>query len=389
MVYSTVCRWLEDYLRDEETELYDSWDFMEWIAESEIVEVFEAMVLQTLSHKDSKNDAQTIFYSLLWEYYLLRRDLYNSRIVADVEVCNRLKLVEGTVQHSVQWFQEKRNLVTASEFSSLLTGCTRLIKSKVVQRMSDSRSEQTVVVGRLSPMAWGHRYEPVIRSIYAKYVAKGEVFDECTRIRHRALDRLAATPDGLVLSGPRAGRLLEIKAPVSRDIEEEIIPEPYYIQVQVQMEVCDVAVADYCECRIRAGSTWQLPLGTDAAGVNTGMCIGAVAVVGSLEDPASWLYEYSPLYDNTAEGRILAEAWVPIGDLLEKQLWQVEKMQTITLRRNPRWWATVGLPAYTHFWKHVLAARNDPMFLAPGFLDDVAGAGLGDSPVPVGPMFVD
>ena len=388
MVYSTVCRWLEDYLEDEETELYDNWDFMEWIAESEIVNVFEVVVLQTLNRKESKSDAQTIFYSLLWEYYLLRRDLYNSRIAADLEICERLRSAAATTQHSAEWFQEKRNLVTASEFSTLLTGCGRLVKSKIERRLCDSRSEQTVAMGRLTPIAWGHRYEPVIRNVYAKYVAKGDVFDECGRLRHRTLDRLAATPDGLVLSGPRAGRILEIKAPVSREIEEEIVPEPYYVQVQVQMEVCDVAAADYCECRIRAGATWQLPLPSASSSSSGVLCIGAVAVVGSLEDPAGWQYEYSPLYEEGAEGRALAEAWLPIGDVLEKSLWQVEKMQTITLRRNRRWWAAVGLPAYTQFWKNVDAARNDPMYLAPAFLDDVAGA-AGDSPVPVGPMFVD
>jgi len=370
MVYSTVCRWLEDYLKDEEVELYDSWDFMEWIEESEITEVFESMVLQSLTKKESKSDAKTIFYSLIWEYYLLRRDLCNSRITADLEVGVRLRSVESTAQHSVEWFQEKRNLVTASEFSTMLTGCARLVKSKVVQRLGDSRSEQTVAIGRLNPMAWGHRYESVIRSIYAKYVAKGEVFDECGRYYHRTLNRLAATPDGLVLSGPRAGRILEIKAPVSRDIEEETVPEPYYVQVQVQMEVCDVAAADYCECRIRAGVSWQLPTGA--------LYVGAVAVVGSRDEPSAWQYEYSPIYEESAEGRALAEAWQPIGDVIEKQLWQVERMQTITLRRNPRWWAAVGLPAYKDFWRTVDTARNDPMFLAPSFQDEVTV-----------PMFID
>jgi len=374
MVYSTVCKWLEDYLRDEEVELYDNWDFMEWITESEIVEVFETMVLETLNRKESKKDATTIFYGLLWEFYLLRRDLYNSQIEPDLVACERLKLVEGTIPHSPKWCQEKRNLVTASEFSTLLTGCKRPIKSKVVQQLADSRNEQTVCLGRLSPIAWGHRYEAVIRNVYAKYVAKGEIFDECGRIRHRTLDRLAATPDGLVLSGPRAGRLLEIKAPVSREIEEGILPEAYYVQIQVQMEVCDVAAADYCECQIRAGSTWQLPLGSGV------LCVGAVAVVGNLEDPAGWVYEYSPIYEEGAEGRALAEAWVPIGDLLERQLWQVEKIQTITLRRNPRWWSSIGLPAYTEFWKNVEMARTDPMFQAPAFLDE---------DIPTGPMFID
>jgi hypothetical protein len=102
-----------------------------------------------------------------------------------------------------------------------------------------------------------------------------------------------------------------------------------------------------------------------------------------MEKSADWTYEYSPLFPNTSEGRTAAEAWMPTGAVLEKELWAVETIQTVTFQRNPRWWTTVGLPAYNEFWTDVDKARNNPQFLAPAFHDDA------ESPVPTEAMFVD
>jgi hypothetical protein len=406
MVYSIVCRWLDDYLADEELELSDAWDFMEWVEESEVLEVFQDCVLKTLKQERSRKDAEMILYSLLWEYYLLQRDLSNSRIEADESVAPRLQSAPSVKREAGQWFIEKRNLVLADEFYLMLEAKNvrkRLVKSKVSKRITD-RDDAAVATGSLNPQAWAYKYRPVIQSIYEKHIA-GALGRTGGRYRHPTLTRLAAEPDGIVVSGSRAGRLLLAAAPVSRIMENELIPDPHYIELQVAMEVCSVAAADFCECYISSGTTWKL--GTAVA---AGVGVGAVAVVGLPDAVETWRYEYSPLYDNTVEGRALAEAWSPhvraITDtdadadadaavtavateqLLEKHLWEIEKIQIITVRRNPRWWAAVGLPAFVDFWKHVDAVRNDPMFLSPASLDEGAAGGA-DRQSPVGPMFVD
>jgi hypothetical protein len=152
--------------------------------------------------------------------------------------------------------------------------------------------------------------------------------------------------------------------------------------MQIQMEVCDVGAVDYCECRISAGPSWKLP-----KGAAVGDYIGAVAVVGALGEYSKWIYRYSPLYENTDGGRASAESWTPEGNVLEKHLWEIEKIQTLTVLRNPRWWNLVGLPTYVEFWKNVAAVQNDPLFLSPAFLDDQIAAS--SSPVPKVPMFLD
>lgn len=404
MVYSIVCRWLDDYLADEELEISDSWDFMEWVEESQIIEVFQDCVLKTFKQESTRNDAEMILYSLLWEYYLLQRDLANGRIEPDTSAWTRIESSPSIDN----WPSEKRNFVIGDEFYLLLeksNGRKRLLKNKVSKRVSATGG--TVVTGLdaatpTSAIDWNYKYLPVMRNIYACGSSSlGR------RYRHPTLPHLAAEPAGIVYG---TGRLLGL-AVNSSQIEDELIPDPYYIRLQVEMEVCGLAAADFCECYISAGTTWKL-----GAEIAVGGSVGAVAVVGLPDATETWRYEYSPLYDNTAEGRALAEAWLPVvataleeevpvdadallaeeqvqahveEQLLEKHLWEIEKIQTITVKRNPRWWAAVGLPAYVDFWKHVDAVRSDPMFLSPAFLDGEVPGSKGTGPGPVGPMFVD
>ena len=63
------------------------------------------------------------------------------------------------------------------------------------------------------------------------------------RIRHPTEARLAASPDGIVVSGDRTGRLVEFKAPITRVLNQKV-PEDYFMQMQLQMEVTQVEECD-------------------------------------------------------------------------------------------------------------------------------------------------
>ena len=67
-------------------------------------------------------------------------------------------------------------------------------------------------------------------------------------LEHPKYSFLAASPDGLVDGINRNGRLLEIKNVVSREITK--IPKlDYWIQMQLQMEVCDLDDCDFLETK--------------------------------------------------------------------------------------------------------------------------------------------
>ena len=395
MVYTQICDWLDDFIGDDPPcELIDVWDLTEWIYESEILDIFEEFVIPSFKNKRSRDDADNILHSLIWEYYLFRRAGYISKLLPDISGAQSIRVAAGSTQQSIEWHKEKRDLLTASEFACILDS-RRLgvLRSKIINRLTDGEPPQNVFLsreGKLNATAWGIRYEEVVRRIYEKV-------NECTvlcgipRLRHPELAFLAASPDGLVLDGPSTGRLIEIKAPISRELEEDIVPQDYYCQMQIQMEVCGAASADYCECRIEIVKEGKF---SDISGCP--QYIGSLAVIGSKDDYKTWKYVYSPLFPKTESGKADALAWRPninehqirptiiVGDdlennlfyeptpdeivnieILEIQLWEIGDWQIITMPRNKRWWENVGFPEYTRFVKDVNAARADPLFVIP------------------------
>ena len=376
MVYSQICTWLDDYIGgDSPEELLDTWDLTEWVEESEIVEVFSDCFIDMLKTKKAQNDAEKIVHGLIWEYYLLRRSESLQRLTADADLCMRLRSEVSVRQRTNEWHKERSSVLTASEFHSILgDGSTRdaVVKSKIVTGLRDSRNAtvQTVFLtgrnGKLNPCAWGFRFEQVVGDIYST-IAGCDIYCGLGRLRHKTLSKLAASPDGLVISGPGAGRLLEFKAPVSRQIEDDIVPYEYYCQIQIQLEVCDAAAADYCECKIEDGL------------ISDGKYIGALAVIGDKANIASWTYVYSPVYPNTDTGLAQVKAWTPEGNVIEHQFWTCVKTHIMTVMRNKRWWSTVGLPEYECFWKDVENKRGVPdvifieedTYQKPLFIDDI------------------
>jgi hypothetical protein len=99
-----------------------------------------------------------------------------------------------------------------------------------------------------SPAHWGVKYEPISVEIY-KRRNQVEVIDlGC--IQHPRYSFIGASPDGIVVSPTKMGRMLEIKNPVNREIDG-IPSEAYWIQMQLQMEVCDLDECDFVETQFR------------------------------------------------------------------------------------------------------------------------------------------
>ena len=99
-------------------------------------------------------------------------------------------------------------------------------------------------------MHWGQKYEPVSIALYEHmYNAKVEDFG-C--IQHPEISCIGASPDGIVtdVNSDRYGRMLEIKNIVNRDIDG-VASKAYWVQMQIQMETCDLDECDFLETRFK------------------------------------------------------------------------------------------------------------------------------------------
>jgi putative phage-type endonuclease len=262
-----------------------------------------------------------------------------------------------TVQHSADWYTQRKNRLTASEFYQILTGSReRLLKTKL-ESQGDRPAMSPVALaqpdGEMVATSWGHRFEPVVRDIY-ELETGSTVFDHLGRFTHRELKWLSASPDGIVTKGPSTGRLIEIKAPKNRQ-PGTYVPAEYYVQMQVQMEVTDMDAVDFIEAQFDQVLVYSLVHEVDQVeSESEGTWTGQINVYGTLQDQTTWSYAYSKPVKSRAE-IVMPPSDLP---LLESSIWTLKAWFPRTVLRNRIWWDTIGRPEAETFWAEVLSRRD-------------------------------
>jgi putative phage-type endonuclease len=162
-----------------------------------------------------------------------------------------LRDIPQPVQRTDAWYQFRWNLITASNawkaFESQ-PAINQLIYEKCQPLKVVNEEEDIKMVNTNTPLHWGQKYEPLTVMMYEHdFKTKVEDFG-C--IQHLKYKFIGASPDGIIVNkeSERYGRMLEIKNVVSRDING-IPKKEYWIQMQLQMEVCDLDECDFLETK--------------------------------------------------------------------------------------------------------------------------------------------
>ena len=165
-------------------------------------------------------------------------------------------------QRTPEWYQFRHNLITASNaykaFDSQATK-NQLIYEKCQPLTSVQSSnvnldtdivltEEVKMVNVNSTLHWGQKYEPLSVKVYEHIYETGVEDFGCIQDEEYAF--LGASPDGINtdINSTRYGRMLEIKNIVNREIDG-IPKKEYWIQMQLQMKVCDLDECDFLETR--------------------------------------------------------------------------------------------------------------------------------------------
>lgn len=160
---------------------------------------------------------------------------------------NYIKSKPQPEQKSKEWYETRHGLLTASSIWKAFG--TESIKNQLIyDKCNEFNIEKYNKVNMESPLHWGHKYEPLSVKIYEHFYNTSVSDFGC--IIHDKYPFLAASPDGINTDhfSLRYGRMLEIKNIVNREITGEIKYE-YWIQTQIQMEVCDLNECDFLETR--------------------------------------------------------------------------------------------------------------------------------------------
>jgi len=349
-----VADWIDSTLPD----LYNPSMFDHEETADDVWEAVDAAIADTVQYTEDP-DLKDQLQEAAANWFREHHDLVCESVPASTaEDMAALQAQPQTSQHSADWYAQRRNRLTASEFSHILDGRRgALLRSKIAPAAASGGGGAPVAIsqpdGEMIATSWGHRFEPVVRDIFELEIAGvGTVCDTLGRFTHQTIPWLSASPDGVVLSGPLAGRLVEIKAPKSRQ-PGTFVPDEYWVQMQIQMEVCDREAVEFIEAQFRQLPATDADLEADA--IASAPWKGRVNVYGFIDSPETWLYRYSRPVEDLEDLDLELESE---ANLLESSIWWLTGWFPRTVVRDRTWWASVGAPAATLFWSAVEAGRE-------------------------------
>jgi putative phage-type endonuclease len=210
--------------------------------------------------EDDMNDLlEDAFYIFITTFYPERSSehFFKENDAEEIDALEKkiqaLRDIPQPEQRTPEWYQMRWNLITASNAWKAFetqSSINQLIyeKCQPLKAANTDVEEEIKMVNTNTPLHWGQKYEPLTVMIYeSEYKTKVEDFG-C--IQHPVYKFLGASPDGIIVNkeSERYGRMLEIKNVVSRDING-IPKKEYWIQMQLQMEVCDLDDCDFLETK--------------------------------------------------------------------------------------------------------------------------------------------
>jgi putative phage-type endonuclease len=253
-----LCLYLIDEIISDDPDIISEQDFDETIV-SQIEEIIKMHYIDDIFFTDDSEDELLDIIHHAKEYYFtyIVASTTNNDVINDIsdltEKINRIREKPQPTQRTKEWYEFRHNLITASNAykafdSQSLRNQLIYEKCQPISNTNDDDIKEITLVNVNTTLHWGQKYEPVSVMIYEEmFNTKIEDFG-C--IQHSEYPFLGASPDGINidLKSDRYGRMLEIKNIVNRVING-IPKKEYWIQMQLQMEVCDLDNCDFLETK--------------------------------------------------------------------------------------------------------------------------------------------
>ena len=304
-------------------------------------------------------DAMLEFMDSFLQLYFPARSSTNTYVKTNpiniAEKLEQLSNMPQPAQKTIEWYRYRHDLMTASNIWKVFGSDAQrnsIIYEKCKPFNADGRNTNWHSSGSLQ---WGVLYEPISIQLY-ETIYKTKIRDfGC--IQHPKYKCIGASPDGINIdpTSERYGRMLEVKNIVNREITG-IPKEEYWIQMQQQMETCDLDDCDFLETRFKEYATEdEFHADTTREWKGIILCFVERNVINSKPT-----YRYSPLgveYD--------AETWVSeTKDTAKKDFllfsttyWYLDQLSCVYVQRNKTWFGA-ALPKILDTWKTIELERE-------------------------------
>jgi len=263
-------------------------------------------------------------------------------------------------QRTKEWYEFRNNLITASNAYKAFESESvqnQLIYEKcniTIQDInSNSNSNSNNFINVNTTLHWGQKYEKVSVMIYEDMYKT--TIEDFGCIQHDKYKFLGASPDGINVDkrSPRYGRMLEIKNIINREIDG-IPKKEYWIQMQLQMEVCNLDECDFLETKFIEYQSYN-----DFCNDTDESCLKGLIMYFAKND-GNPFYVYKPINMNMLD----SEKWEEVN--LEKYsstmtwikncYWKLEKLSCVLVLRNKEWFAN-NVSSLQNIWSIIESER--------------------------------
>ena len=186
------------------------------------------------------------------QYHIQRikenENIYNQR---KEKLCN-LKKLDLPEQRSKQWYDLRKRILTASSLGAAIDRSHFQTRDELLlDKIVDKPYEQNEIT------EWGVKYEDVAIMFYEELYNVNVL--EFGLIPHPTFHAFGASPDGIcddTGNNEYVGRMVEIKCPPKRKFTKSV-PSHYWMQVQGQLEVCDLDECDFFQVKIEEYDSFE------------------------------------------------------------------------------------------------------------------------------------
>jgi putative phage-type endonuclease len=241
-------------------------------------------------------------------------------------------------QRTDEWYKFRNNLITASNAYKAFENDNvqnQLIyeKCNVIKPDNINSNNTNVNVNVNTTLHWGQKYEKVSVMIYEnKY---NTIIEDFGCIQHDNYKFIGASPDGInvLKENNRYGRMLEIKNIINREIDG-IPKKEYWIQMQLQMEVCNLDECDFLETKFVEYANYNEYMNEKEEHIMKGF------IMYFAKPDGNPFYVYKPIElidsekweeDNQTKYNNLQMTWI------KNCYWKLEKMSCVLVLRNRQW----------------------------------------------------
>ena len=348
---------IETYVHERMINENDSYEKIYEIIYNEILEIYDL-------DENKKNEVYVI--QKILQNIIHSKKNKKENIQRRKKQLNKLKKLKLPAQRTPEWYKMRKGKLTASSLASALNKChfqsrDELILSKI--------EEQPFLTNPI--IEWGVKYEEIAILFYEE-LFNVKVLD-FGLIPHPNFSIFGASPDGIcddTGDDEYVSRMVEIKCPPKRKFTKTC-PLHYQMQVQGQLEVCDLDECDFFQVKIEEYDDFNqyaedvfinddniIPGRTNLnypKGVTVSYRKGG-------EDRLSYIYpklnltgdEYKQWIENE-KNKIELNG----DEFIECRWWKITRYECTLIQRNKLWWINT-IEDILYFHKDLFDYTNDP-----------------------------